>query len=93
MAGLINADQLLGRDMRVLLRGRQALVSEQFLDRAEIGPRVQHVGRKSVSQCMRMNIDALGKHRDIAIYDVGHAAGCKPAASRVQEDCVCFRLS
>ena len=92
MARLVDADQLLGRDVRVLLRGRQALVSEQFLDGAEIGPRVQHMGRKRVTQCVRMNFHPLGELGDVAIYDIAHAAGCKPAASSVQENRVCFRL-
>ena len=41
MGGFVNAHQLFGGNMRVFLGGGKAFVSQQLLDRAEIGPGIE----------------------------------------------------
>ena len=55
--------ELAGVDVRVALGRREARVTEQLLDRAQVGAALQQVGGKAVSQ--RMGADAAGT-RDLA---------------------------
>src|SRR5437867_13350446 len=61
MRGVVSPDELLGRDVRVLLGGREALVAEQLLDRAQVGARVQHVGGEGVAQRVGRGLEAFGE--------------------------------
>ncbi len=52
---VIDVHHMLDRKLRVALRGRQALVPEQFLNCAQIGSLFEHVCSKRVPQSVRMN--------------------------------------
>src|ERR1019366_1607367 len=82
---IVNVHHVLDRKLRVALRGRQALVSEQFLDGAQVRSLFQHVRAEGVTQSMRMNLrrQSLG-NRD-ALDDAPHAARGEPSAALVDE--------
>ena len=71
--------------MRIFLRRGKAFVPQQFLDGAQIGAGTEHVGGKSMSQRMRMNLQSLGQVPDIAIHEVSHAAAGQPRSPEIQE--------
>ena len=53
---IVNTDQVLHRQLRVALGGRESLVAEHFLNGAQVSAFFQHVGPESVSQCVRVNV-------------------------------------
>src|SRR5262249_15030129 len=46
MGGVVDAHELIGADVRVALRRRQAAVAQELLDHPEVGAGVQQMGRK-----------------------------------------------
>src|SRR5579863_4473954 len=59
---IVYLKHMLHRQLGVALRGREAFVSKQFLNGAQIGALFQHVSAKGVAQRVGMNIgrEALG---------------------------------
>ena len=52
---VVHGHQVGERDLRVLLRGGEARVPEQFLDRAQVGAIGQQVGGIGVAEAVRMD--------------------------------------
>ena len=52
---IVDVHYVLDRQLGVALCGRQALVTEQFLDGAQVRSFFEHVGAEGVTQSMRMN--------------------------------------
>ena len=71
--------------VRVALRGRQSRVSQQLLNRPQVGPGLEQVRRKGMPQ--RMRADPLGDRRlaDIAPDDAIDAAGREASAAEIQK--------
>ena len=53
---IVHTQQVLHRELRISLRGRKALVSEHFLNSAQVGSFFQHVGAEGMAQRVRMNL-------------------------------------
>ena len=53
---VINLGKTLEIEVGINLRGRDIGVPEQFLHRAQIAGRLQHMGGESVAQHVRMNV-------------------------------------
>ena len=64
MSVTVDVEQPRGVDRGVDLRRRQAGVTEQFLERAEVGPARQKMGREAVAQ--RVRRQAVGKPEPLA---------------------------
>ena len=69
--GVVDLEQVIGRDVGVALRRRERRVTEELLDRAEIGAAVEQVRRARVAERVGMEICATGVERA--------AAGSKPS--------------
>jgi len=54
MALLVSPNQIGNREMRIKLRRGDTGVTEQLLDKAQIGSAIEQVRRKTVTQCVRM---------------------------------------
>ena len=74
MTGLIDANELFHGHMGVFLRRGQTLVAEQFLDGAQVRARTKHMGRKGVSESVRMNFQFLRKPADMMVDNMPDAA-------------------
>ena len=82
---IVNVHHVLDRELRVALRGRQALVAEQFLDGAQVRSLFQHVRAEGVTQRMRMNFGRQSLGNRDALDDASYAARRKPSAALVDE--------
>ena len=56
MRAIVDADQLINREMRVSLGGRQAAVAKELLNRPKVGPPLQHVGGATMTQSVGVYI-------------------------------------
>lgn len=56
MGLIVNIHHVLDRELGIALRGREALVPQQFLDGAQVRSFFQHVRAEGVTQSMRMNL-------------------------------------
>ena len=53
MRSPIDLFEMIHADVSIALGGREARMPEHLLDRAQVGARVQHMGRERMSQAMR----------------------------------------
>ena len=79
---IVDLDQALGGDGRVLLGRRQARVAEQLLDLAQVGAHVEQVCRIAVTQPMRMHVARDAAAARAARDDAPHVARPEPARRR-----------
>ena len=89
---IVNLQHVLHRELRVALRGRQALVAEQLLNGAQVGAFFQHVRTESVAQRVRMNVRRKPFGDGNFLDDAADAARGEPAAAPVDEQarsCAC----
>ena len=93
MTGLINPDQLLHGNMGVFLSRRQAFMPQKLLDRAQIGPCIQHVGRKSMAEGMGMHFQLFGKPSDMPVDDIPNTSGRQSPAPDIKKDSRPFDLA
>src|SRR5664280_703437 len=72
------------RDVRVELRGREALVTEQFLHDAQIRAALEQMRGVGVAQRVRMDVTA----RDAIIEDTSNVTRAQAVTPTVEEQCV-----
>ena len=56
MCLIVDLQHMLGRKLRIALGGGEALVAQEFLNRAQIGAFFQHVRAECVAQSVRMDV-------------------------------------
>ncbi len=74
MSLVVDRHQIGQRDLRVLLRGGEARVAQQFLDGAQIGAIGQQVRGVGVAEAVRMN---RGVAAERAWRRVSRCRGCR----------------
>ena len=85
MRAVVDLGYLADGELRVALRGRQALVAEQFLDSAQVGALFQHVRAEGVAQRVRMDIRRQPVRERNVLHDAAHAAGGQaPVAAQAE---------
>ena len=82
----IHVQQLRRVDVRVALRGAQARMAEQLLDRPKVGAALQQVRRKGVAQRMRADARARAERGHVASHQPIDAAYGEPSAAVVHEE-------
>ena len=82
MGRIVNSDQLIQRDLRILLRGGKPGVSQQLLDRSQIGSIAQQMRRESMAQSVRMNGRIARNASRVELHDVARAAIASGACPR-----------
>ena len=83
---IVDVHQLLDGCVGVLLGCGKRLVSEQFLDRAQIRAIRQQVRRECMSLGMRMQVPVDICEPHILFHNPAHTALRQPASAVVQED-------
>src|SRR5262245_43755228 len=73
-------------EVRVALRGAEARVAEQFLNRAKVGTGLEKMRRKRVPK--RVRADAAGERglAHVPAHDPIHAAGGESLSAKIQEE-------
>ena len=85
MALVVGFEELGAGDLRVDLRGVQALVAEQFLHEAHVRPALQEMRGAGVAQLMRAErLDQPGPER-AAVHYVVQAAPRQASAAVIEE--------
>src|ERR1039458_10561367 len=56
MGAVVDLHHVFDGELRVALRGREALMAEHLLDRAQVGAFLQHVSAEGMAQRVRMHI-------------------------------------
>src|SRR4051794_7790705 len=74
MAAVVDLEQALDRQVRVALRGRQALMPQKLLDHPQIRPALQHVRRAHVAQRVGMQVRATQGLRPVSPHQVLYLA-------------------
>ena len=60
-------------------------MTQQFLDRTQIGARAQHVGGKGVTESVGGDLFHGGEFKDVAINNASHAATGEPSATGIEK--------
>ena len=81
----IDLEQLRGVDVRVALRGAEARVAEQFLDRSQVGAALKQMGGEGVSQGVRADARARAAGSHVAPHQAIDAAHGESSATIVHE--------
>ena len=81
MRAVVHLRQLRGGQLRIPLRRRQALMTEQFLDSAQIRAFFQQMRAERVAQCVRMHIRREAAQNRDALDNAANAAGRQPCLS------------
>ena len=81
----IHLEQLRRIHVRIALRGRQLHVTQQLLDRAQIGAALEQMAGERVTQRVRADPEARAAPRDVARHETLHAAAGQPRAPRIHE--------
>src|SRR5660397_130685 len=76
--------QALSRDVRVPLGRREARVTQDFLDAAQVGPALQQVRRRRVTQGVRRDVVDPGERGDL-VRDRAYLALVDPTAATSQQ--------
>ena len=80
---IVDVHHVLDRELRVTLRGRQALMAEQFLDGAQVCSLFEHMGAEGVTQSMRMNLGGQSLGDSDSLDDAAYAARGETSAALV----------
>ncbi len=86
VSGVVDLEQVLGRNMGVALRRRERGVAQELLDRAQIRAAVEQVRRARVTERMRMKIGSTGTERAVFVDEQLHGPNAEPPAARRNED-------
>ena len=81
----VHLEQLRGVDMRVALRGAEARMAEQFLDRPQVGAALQQMRGEGMPQGVRADAEPRAARRDIAPHEPVDAANGEAPAAIVDE--------
>src|SRR5213593_3578393 len=73
-------------DVRVALRGGEARVAEELLDRPQVRARAEEMGREGVAERVRRRLRDRSAREDVALHQPGDAAARQAAAAGVAED-------
>ena len=75
MRPVVDLRDLPDRELGVALGGRQALVSQQFLDGPQVGTLLQHVRAEGVAQRMGVDLRRQSFSQRDSLDDPAHAPG------------------
>ena len=78
MRSVVDHGQLRSGQLRVALGGGEALVAEQFLNRAQVGAFFQQMRAEGVAQRVRMNVGREAAQNGDALDDAADAARGQP---------------
>src|SRR3989338_355073 len=84
----VHIDQLRRVDVSVALRRAQARVTEQFLNRAQVGPTLEQVRRERMTECVWTDAQTGAALRHVAAQHPVHAATGQSRAAVVDEEWV-----
>src|SRR5688572_840020 len=86
MSLLVDFAQTCRADVRVNLRGHEALVTQQFLHGANVGSAIEQVRCEAMSQSMRRSTSIQSGFQNLLVQHPGHAASRQPISEFVRED-------
>lgn len=78
MGIVIHLFHFVGGEVGVYLGGAEGLMSEEFLDDAEIGPIVEHMGGKAVPESMGADSGVEAGLEEVFVQFAAHGAGTEP---------------
>src|SRR5690242_21397141 len=73
-------------DVRVALRRREARMSEELLDGAQVGAGAEEMGRERVAERVRRRLRGRAADEDVALHQARDAPAGEPAAAGIAED-------
>ncbi len=82
----IHLKKTCGIDVRVPLRRAQTHVSQQFLNRAQVGASLQQVGGERMAERVRADRSRGARHRCIVAHEAVDAAHAEARATVVEEE-------
>lgn len=82
---LVSLPQPPRADVRINLRRRQAFVSQQFLDAAEVRSAVEEVGGEAVPERVRGGDSIETRHLEVLLQHAADTARCQPFAEAIQK--------
>ena len=82
---IVNLQHMLHRQLRVALRGREAFMAEQLLNRAQVGAFLQHVRAEGMAQSVRMHIRGKTFRDRNLLDDAADAARGQPSAALIDQ--------
>ena len=82
---VVNVHQLANRSVRIFLRSRKRLVTQQLLNRAEISAIREQVCSKRVPQRVRVQIPIDIRQPHIFFHDAAHGALRQPPPRIIQK--------
>src|SRR5271156_5212231 len=83
---LIGPAEVLGRDLRVALGGRNGGVAQELLNDPHVGPAAQHVGGAGVAQDVGAHLLGQADPAGVLLDDPEAPDAGEPAAPDVEED-------
>lgn len=83
---VIDLKQVFYRELSVTLRGRQSLVTKQFLNRAQVGAFFEHVGTESMAQGVGVDVGRESFGDGYFLDDPAHAAGGQASAAAIDHE-------
>src|SRR5690606_12193220 len=83
---LVRGLHVLGGHVRVDLRRRQVLVTEELLDEAQVRAAIEEVGREAVPEGVRRGLLAQPGDLDVLVEDLSNASRREAIAEAIQEE-------
>src|SRR5580704_482303 len=83
---IIRRHQVSQRHLRILLRGGKTGMTEQLLNRAQVGAIGQQMGGVSMPQTVRVNREVAQNQKGVQLDDAARAAVGKPPVAVVAKD-------
>src|ERR1700677_121679 len=81
VGAIVDLRQLRSRQLRVALRGGEALMAEQLLNGAQVGPLFEQMRSEGVAQRVRMHVSTKAAQDGNALDDAANAPGCEARLS------------
>ena len=78
MRAIVYLHQAVQRHMGIALRGRQADMTEELLNAAEIGPCIQEVCRAAMPKRMGMHTTTAASQDPVSTYRILNLSGSEP---------------
>src|SRR5207302_8138422 len=86
MCLVVDGENMLHGELGVALGCGQPLVAEHFLNRAQVGAFLQHVGTESVSQSVRVDVGRQTFGDSDLLDDPSYAARGEPATTLIDHE-------